>query len=555
MSKGSSYWSTARGKIGNTVVSIVRGQRIEKAYQPVVNNPKTDAQMKQRARFANVVKFYKNATNQFFKFAFEDRKQTESEFNAFMRWNTNAKASILKYAQVKGNYPAVGNNYILTAGSLGEIAYSRGNNSILYLALPSLVATKGNIGELSTALMSDYGLEAGDIVTIVRVSTSVTSLTQTNPAALPKWTIKQFNVQPSSIAQLATVDAELSMTSGQGLYLDSVQRNAAYWYAVIFSRQTTTGLKVSTSPLTGNIIATSLYSAALSIAWISEALTTWGSKGEAILQGALVTKSSAGVIETIGGDVVPRVSETTLSTGVSSSAAVTGQNLKSISASDFSGVGISNIEWVASTDTEGTITITGKGDFPNAWILYFGEQVIAQHSQSNIVITSVVPSSVDVLGAGDSSSVLLKGTNLDLLTIADLTVSDSNLSVVLSSNTAGSGTSRSMTITASAEVSAATITYNGQVIFEIKEVGVKITSAKQTLDTSGDHNVTILGEGLASIDANSFTVIEDGGIKFGDQLIIDWDGSNWKGSLKSYTAESDGNSATLVVTVDSSLGF
>ena len=79
MSKGSSYWGTARGKIGNTVVSVVRGQRIERAYQPSVNNPRTPNQMIQRAKFFSAVEFYKEANKAFFKMAFEDKSQSESD--------------------------------------------------------------------------------------------------------------------------------------------------------------------------------------------------------------------------------------------------------------------------------------------------------------------------------------------------------------------------------------------------------------------------------------------------------------------------------------------
>ena len=538
MSKGSSYWSTARGKIGNTVVSIVRGQRIEKAYQPVVNNPRTDAQMKQRARFANVVKFYKNATAQFFRFAFEDRKQTESEFNAFMRWNTNDKASILKYEQVKGNFPAVGNNYILTAGSLGEISYAYGNQSILYLPLPSLAATKNNIGELSTALMSDFNLEAGDIVTLVKVATSVSSLTQANPTLLPKWTIKQFTVEPSSVALLSSIDPNLSLTSGEGLYLDSSNRSTAYWYGVIFSRQTTNGVKVSVSPLTGNTIASSLYKAATVSSWIAEAINSWGATGEAILQGSLVTKSVTGVIETVSGDAIPRVSDTTLGAGVSSSAIVTGQNLKSVNASDFSGQGISNIQWYAESDTQGTLTITGKGDYPNSWILYYQGQVIAQHSLVEATITSVSPSSTDVLGAADSITLTIEGTGVDALKESDFVVSDSNLSLSIGHTTQDGGTSIVMVVTASAEVSAATISYKDNVIFEITESSVTFGDV---VSVSGYSSATanLTGTGLNTLTAKSFTLVnkEDEIGQLGN-------------SIKSYTPSADGTTATMVISIE-----
>lgn len=537
MSKGSSYWSTARGKIGNTVVSIVKGQRIEKAYQPVVNNPRTDAQMKQRARFANVVKFYKAATSQFFKFAFEDKKQTESEFNAFMRWNTNQKASILKYEQVKGNYPALGNNYVMTAGSLGETSYEVGNQAILYLPLPSLVADAKTIGELSAALINDYNLVSGDIVTIVRVASSVSSLTQANPTILPKWSIKQFSVNPSSTELVASVDANLNVVTGQGLYLDSEQRNSAYWYAVIFSRQTSTGLKVSTSLLSGNSVAVSLYNQANASDWVAEAITTWGATGEAILQGKLVKASVSGVIETVAGNPIPHISDTTLSAGVKSSAKVTGLNLKAVNVSEFSGKGLTIESFNATSDTEATIVVVGKGDYPNAWVLYYGSQVIAQHSLVSATIESVNPSSSDVLGAGDSVTLTIKGDGVDALTASDFVVSDANLSIAMQAST--NVNEIKMVVTASAEVSSATISYKDKVIYSIEEIAVEITSEVQRVNASG--SVTIEGSGLASLTAESFTNSTIAG--YGTKI-----------NVTNYEPAKDGNSAKITfVIVESNL--
>lgn len=75
MAKGNLFWNLGRGKVGSLVLSINKGQVVTRQYQPNVANPRSNAQMLQRARFASCVNFYKRASENFFKFAYEDKKQ------------------------------------------------------------------------------------------------------------------------------------------------------------------------------------------------------------------------------------------------------------------------------------------------------------------------------------------------------------------------------------------------------------------------------------------------------------------------------------------------
>ena len=92
MSKGSLFFGNASGKLGQVVLSTMKGQQIARAWQPKVANPKTSQQQLQRAKFANSVKFFKRAQQNLFKFAFEDRRKNESDYNAFMRHNVVSSA-------------------------------------------------------------------------------------------------------------------------------------------------------------------------------------------------------------------------------------------------------------------------------------------------------------------------------------------------------------------------------------------------------------------------------------------------------------------------------
>ena len=119
MSKGSSYWGTATGKIGNTVVRVRKGVRVESAYQPNVTNPRSSGQVVQRGKFSDAVGFYKRAMANFFKMAFEDKKTNETDFNAFMRHNVS-RGFVYSRQMVTGGegaLPYIG-KWLLTYGSL-----------------------------------------------------------------------------------------------------------------------------------------------------------------------------------------------------------------------------------------------------------------------------------------------------------------------------------------------------------------------------------------------------------------------------------------------------
>ena len=300
MSKGNSYWSTARGKIGDIVISINKGQRIERAYQPVVNNPKTTKQMTQRAIFANQVKFYKHAVANFFKFAFEDKRQTESDYNAFVRNNRGVGMISTRSQYLDSNYPALGNRYMLSKGSLME-ADKEGlidNDKMFAITLLDNVVDneEPTIGDVSTSLINKYSLQQDDIVTIVFIGASIEDLDD-EPSVPPIWRNIQFKVDESNTAKMTTLDncagAEIIAKTGSNpaeLLITPIGYAPDYvqGMAFIFSRNTTNGLLVNDSYVYLNTKGENVYNDSLQESYRAAALTTWGASGEAILEGSLV---------------------------------------------------------------------------------------------------------------------------------------------------------------------------------------------------------------------------------------------------------------------------
>lgn len=507
MSKGSMFWSQATGKVGDVVIAINKGQTITRKYQKNVTNPKTRAQMLQRARFANAVKFYKRAYSNFFKFAYEDKKQTESEYNAFMRHNTNTISSILKRNQVSGTFPAVGNGWQVSSGSLSEPQVLDLTSSKPYLSLPSLnqAGEVATIAEISAALISDYSLVNDDIITIVRINTKVSSLEWNNPTEYPTWDIKQFKVNTSDGRKITEINTAYASATGKGLYLEQNAVIVAKWYGVVFSRkELNNNLKVSDSYLYGNASAQNMYVNAQSEDWINTALVTWNVTEQSVLEGSLVEASNTAVIETCSGDAIPRISDTTFNAGIVSYAVLTGQNMSALKVSDFECKGVEVKEIILTNETTASIGLEGLGNYPTSWTLSYNGTLIAKHSTSKATISMATPSSVNVIDKGDSVNLTIKGENLDSLNLEDLIISDNAL--VAKKFVAASSTAGILVLSANDQVTSATVKYNNVTIFEVREVVVSLDTESLPYSLmEGANSITITGTGLDTLTLSSFT--------------------------------------------------
>ena len=298
MSKGSLFWSKARGKLGDVVLSQLKGQQIARAYQPQVANPRSTAQTDQRILFSNAVKFYKHATQNLFKFAYEDKRANESYYNAFMR--KNAKVSMLptRAQYLNSNYPALGNQYLMSQGSLPVIPYTYNENSGEFeLALGSVTSATEDmtVGEVSTAFISSGFAQAGDIITIVVVTASISSINDEGTKA-PSWNIVQFIVNASNTEGFSTylskqakdilVTAKKS-SAGAGTISTSDGGGVA-GFCMIASREVTgQKLLVSDAYLINSKSANEIYQKSLQANYRTVALNSWGRKLEAILKGSI----------------------------------------------------------------------------------------------------------------------------------------------------------------------------------------------------------------------------------------------------------------------------
>lgn len=305
MSKGSLFFGNASGKLGQVVLSTVKGQQIARAWQPKVANPKTSQQQLQRAKFANAVKFFKRAQQNLFKFAFEDKRKNESDYNAFMRHNVVSSAVIDRMMYDNFNYPAFANDWLLSYGSLGEISAENEQSDKEVVALLTLPLGTGEVANLtiataSQALVSNLKAVNGDFVTLVGIRSRVKTLTE-DPDVAPEWHIMQFVVDTTNTGKLLEYlekqDEDASTFFGKdgrepANIIFDYSNDGCAWLGIILSRVTANGVKVSTSPLVPNYYAYEIYQKSLELGYRQSALNSWGRSSEPILKGGIAKSTN-----------------------------------------------------------------------------------------------------------------------------------------------------------------------------------------------------------------------------------------------------------------------
>ena len=314
MSKGSSYWGTATGRIGNTVVRVRKGTRVESMYQPNVSNPRSEGQVYQRGKFQDAVGFYKRAMANFFKLAYEDKKPNETDFNAFMRYNTSKGRVYSKQMIAAGSpgIPYVG-EWVMSVGSLPSVNVVQDSQELaINLTVEGFADASTTMGTFFTSLLAAHPtLQNGDIVTIVRIMSGADAAgaDELNDPSLglipgitigeayqeaPLWVVDQYVIDTNSAELVKNQPWYAGYNAGKfkletdkpigGDYDSTVVACAA---AVIISRKTAGGLLTSTTSLTWNTKGKEMLDDMLTVNWLQGQRKAWGSS-DVILAGALV---------------------------------------------------------------------------------------------------------------------------------------------------------------------------------------------------------------------------------------------------------------------------
>lgn len=213
------------------------------------NGSRTYAQVKQRIRFCNPSLFYRLAHNAFFRFAYEDQRPNESEYNCFMRHNLIPNCSWLTKQQFKDGFiaPALFN---LTSGPL-KFNNLQITNSYFTFRLSGL-RYPFKMGEFwKQFIIKNPSLKEGDMITWVRFLYSTSS-------RKPTFYYDQFKID---FDDDTVITARTLKQVDYGQYMIATSGWDMNYYStalsvLIISRNTTNGVICSDSSFVPNINVT-----------------------------------------------------------------------------------------------------------------------------------------------------------------------------------------------------------------------------------------------------------------------------------------------------------
>lgn len=305
----------ARGKLGEFVYARVKGQQVQRAYNSEPYNPQTSAQLYQRSIFTDAVRFYTRGRRQLFPFAFEDKKKTESDYNAFMRVNAKRGVVISKECYENSDYPALG-NFIMSKGTLPSMRARIGNaGNVSTLAwskenITTELTAVLTVGDLASLMIDGVDFLDGDIITFVNIVggfpeiEGIPSITPDLIQSPTTWDIKQVMLTANSTQPLT--DYGISATlSGETTKTLTVKTNETYNLerihagVIIHSRNAASKVRVSTEELAMNQTTTEAIEAARERTYVDAAVESWRIKqkapviSETIMQGNIAQSIAA----------------------------------------------------------------------------------------------------------------------------------------------------------------------------------------------------------------------------------------------------------------------
>lgn len=329
MAKGNMILGYLRGAIGDIVFWRAKGQQMARARNRAPSNPRTEYQVTQRAKWANVAKFVKMAPPRFFKFAFEGKGVSLSDYNVFYRENLLRSPMMSRTASANPAYPALG-NFVLSRGSLPSIGALM-EYSAVTLDTPFFKLAEGNnitipaeggrtvswlTNQLLTLAPSRYRL--GDILTFVKISCNNFG----TPLAYPELSDYGYSFDYYQVILSMTDTTPIKTRLGGQARLNTIgdnkllgisygsesgQTGAVEWSGnlhatcMIHTRNVSGGLLVSSEELTVNENYAMLTEQALTNSvYIQQVLTDWRTADNAILSGAATSgTTTAGEVTNI----------------------------------------------------------------------------------------------------------------------------------------------------------------------------------------------------------------------------------------------------------------
>lgn len=287
-------------KLGGSVIYQAMGQTRQRALASSVSNPRTQAQMNQRVKWANLVNLYR-ANSSWMKYAFETKKASQSDYNKFMSLNvTNSNIFLPKNIAAAGG--AVVQSYLITQGSLPSIetTFDAASNwwaTNIYLG-DSYIFSTPTVAAFTRALLDNNpAMREGDQLSFIRM----TQMTNSDNGA-PYVIVRKYELVLSLTNQASVwdylpnnyIDSSEASTNSQLIVQNS---GVAGGFVLVLSRTIGGKTFVSSQRI---IVANNdaLITAYSSAAALQAAIDSYGSSDEAFLSSTSANQAETAYVPT-----------------------------------------------------------------------------------------------------------------------------------------------------------------------------------------------------------------------------------------------------------------
>ena len=283
------------GRVGGNVYYMNKGQNIARELAPAISNPQTAAQQEQRMRWANLVSFYRVNLPWMKRGAFESKKQTWSDYNAFVSANSKISPVYLTKGEAEQGAAVVA-PYVVTKGSLPSVAVVSDETneqfvSDLYVG-DLVISGTTTAAELSAALRANNNnLQEGDQVSFIL------NFQGTTTDGVPYITARyyEFIIDSSDNRTLADLGLEgviVADTWNEMQCLCLVNEGNVAGGTIIISRTTSGNIKVSTQSIVLNAAAIAYLANYTSDAALQRAARSYGENDPNFLAAGYSGKAS-----------------------------------------------------------------------------------------------------------------------------------------------------------------------------------------------------------------------------------------------------------------------
>lgn len=167
------FWlKDQRKKLAGAVIYQAMGQTRSRKLAETVSNPRTTSQMNQRVRWANLVNLYR-ANRSWMKYAFENKSQSQTDYNKFMSLNVSSSRIYLTKQQAAAG-ACVLDEYVFTQGSLPSIEVVKStDNWQTNIILPAgyEMSQLTTVGEFSQGLINNNpAIREGDQLSFIKMT-------------------------------------------------------------------------------------------------------------------------------------------------------------------------------------------------------------------------------------------------------------------------------------------------------------------------------------------------------------------------------------------------